>query len=953
MIKLHEPLPNPVMEEPVRRLLGLTENKFRSVLSGKEQLGSLGAGPEAIRSALDKIDVDRAIENARAQIKVGQKTKRDDAVRRLGYLKSAKKLGIHPRDWILTKAPVLPPKFRPVSVMGHKELPLVADANYLYKELMLANDNLKEMSGTVDDTSDERLAAYDALKAVVGLGDPVHPKLREKRVRGLLKHIFGSSPKFGSMQRRLLSTTVDVVGRAVVVPDSNLDMDQVGLPEAKAWDVYKTFVARRLRRRGMPLLRALQNIEDRSPLAREELIKEMSARPVIINRAPVLHRFGMLAAYPQLVKGDALRVSPLTVGGYGMDFDGDSCVGTSICTLTCDTRLIYNDAVSWGAALSNDSYILEIRDMLSQQESVQVLQPGRMDTLLHTPIVNFPRLELLRTSSKGVEFYSVPEGVKVLTYSAKTGKAKFKPVTEFSIHPNLSGYNVQVGRSHFAGVSRDHSLYCYDPGKGELAKTRPEDSLGSLCPIVKRVRTVDPARKLYTEEINMPSPDSPNAVYLPPDEIVTDFDFGWWLGAIVSDGWTDLPKRMTAHYSKIVPELRKKLVSYINSILYIREDRVAAGATSKVRITEHTLENNAIAGKSANTNIYASCLVKFIHYWIEGEPKGALSKRLPSFFPLLPTSCKIGIFCGLLDGDGTVDMQQAKRKKTKTLNCKITTSSSNLKNDVLLLAKYIGVRASVTEDRRGVEGGGSTLAKAVSYIVSFSKPDIIAIKPKLKLTNPDKAAVLAELEDSCKDYTDLVPIDKTLFSQLRKNVASVAGKQLYIWLSTGLGAGRVARSTALQIILAALDQQLLSGVSDERWRKWQHIVAATDVFWAPVVEIEPIPAQTMYDITVPSTEVFAINNGLIIYDTANYQVPVSDEAVREAVELMLPSRNLFSPTDLKSPMHKPTQDYTGGLYAATRGPSKNRPHVFRSVNDMVAAYKRGKIGVDDLVEILT
>lgn len=322
-IKLEEPMPNPVMEEPIRRMLGLTQQKLEDVLAGTDSI-STGTGPSAIKRALDRINIDREMEYAREQIKSGRATNRDAAVRKLGYLKSAKELKIHPGDWMLTKAPVLPPKFRPISVMSGNNMPLVPDANYLYKELIEANDNLREMSQEVDDTGAERLAVYNSLKAVVGLGDPIHPKLQEKRVKGLLKHVFGSSPKVGMMQRRLLSSTVDLVGRAVITPNPDLDMDHVGLPEVRAWDIYKNFIVRRLKRRGMSMVDAARQVEERSSLARDELVSEMSERPVIINRAPVLHRFGIMAFYPKLVKGDTLQISPLVVGGFGADFDGDA-----------------------------------------------------------------------------------------------------------------------------------------------------------------------------------------------------------------------------------------------------------------------------------------------------------------------------------------------------------------------------------------------------------------------------------------------------------------------------------------------------------------------------------------------------------------------------------------------------------------------------------------------------
>ena len=324
-IKLHEPMPNPVMEEPIRHILGLTQKKFEGVIAGTESLPGHGSGPKALARALQSLNIDQEITRARTEIQGSSKGDRDAAVRKLGYLTSAKKLGIHPGDWILNRAPVLPPAFRPISMMGNN-LPLVSDPNYLYKDLMEANHNLISMKKEVgeNEVGDERLAVYHAFKAVTGLGDPITQKSQEKNVKGILKSVFGSSPKFGTMQRKLLSSTVDNVGRAVITPNPDFDMDTVGIPEDNAFDIYGKFVARRLRRQGMPLTQALQHIKDKSDLARRTIIEEMEHRPVFINRAPVLHKFGIMAFRPKLVKGDTMQVSPLICKGFGADFDGDA-----------------------------------------------------------------------------------------------------------------------------------------------------------------------------------------------------------------------------------------------------------------------------------------------------------------------------------------------------------------------------------------------------------------------------------------------------------------------------------------------------------------------------------------------------------------------------------------------------------------------------------------------------
>jgi DNA-directed RNA polymerase beta subunit len=323
-IKFAEPMPNPVMEEPIRRLLGITQKDFQDVIAGSQELTGFGSGPKAISKALSSINIDKALAQTRAVIKMGKSTERDQAIRKLGYLKSAKRLGIEPKDWILKRAPVLPPSFRPVNMMS-SGVPLINDANYLYKELFEANKNLTSMQELVgDDVGEERLAVYNAFKAVTGLGDPISQKSQERGIRGILKDVFGTSPKFGTVQRKLISTTVDNVGRAVISPNPNLDMDSVGLPEDKAFDVYQKFIVRRLKRKGMSIRQAMQHIRDRSELARETLLSEMEHRPVIINRAPVLHKFGIMAFRPQLTKGDTLQVSPLIVSGFGADFDGDA-----------------------------------------------------------------------------------------------------------------------------------------------------------------------------------------------------------------------------------------------------------------------------------------------------------------------------------------------------------------------------------------------------------------------------------------------------------------------------------------------------------------------------------------------------------------------------------------------------------------------------------------------------
>jgi DNA-directed RNA polymerase subunit beta len=322
-IRLAEPMPNPAMQEPIMRVLGLTQSQFRDVVAGKQELSG-HTGSRAIAYALDKINLKQAVAQAREDVKSAKGARRNAAVKRLRYFKGAEKQQVHPREWMLSRVPVLPPAFRPISVMQGTGNQLISDTNYLYRDLFESNKFLKENSQRSDDIGDERLAVYDSFKAITGLGDPVSADAQEKEVRGVLREIFGKNPKYSVVQRKLLSSTTDLVGRAAITPNPDLDMDQVGIPEDKAWEVYQPLIVRELGRRGVPRLDAARAVKDRTDIARKEMLKIMSKRPVVVNRAPVLHRYGVMAFWPQLVKNDTMQVSPLIVGGFGADFDGDA-----------------------------------------------------------------------------------------------------------------------------------------------------------------------------------------------------------------------------------------------------------------------------------------------------------------------------------------------------------------------------------------------------------------------------------------------------------------------------------------------------------------------------------------------------------------------------------------------------------------------------------------------------
>ena len=245
-IKLDSPVPNPQMEGSVRAILGLTGNQLRDVIAGKEMIGT-HKGPDALSKALAEIDVDYEIERSKEIVRNGRASHRNAAIKKLHALVGLQKAEMAPAEMLVSKIPVLPPIFRPAIKMG--DVDIVSDANYLYKDLLSSRDTLRSNSEELPDEllEDDRLGIYDAVKAVVGLGDPVHPKHKEKGVKGFMQVLTGKNgPKGGMLQSKVLGHPVNTVGRGVIIPDSRLDMDHVGIPEKMAWEMFGPFTMGRM-----------------------------------------------------------------------------------------------------------------------------------------------------------------------------------------------------------------------------------------------------------------------------------------------------------------------------------------------------------------------------------------------------------------------------------------------------------------------------------------------------------------------------------------------------------------------------------------------------------------------------------------------------------------------------------------------------------------------------------
>ena len=284
-------------------------------------------GAEAVLQVLAKFDLEAAANELKAEIAVTKGSKQTQAIKRLKVVNSFLQSGTPPTSMVLSVLPVLPPEIRPMVQLDGGRF-ATSDLNDLYRRVINRNNRLKRFVdlGAVPKTilnNEKRMLqeAVDALfdngrrgRAVTGTGNRALKSLSD-----LLKG------KQGRFRQNLLGKRVDYSGRSVIVVGPQLKLHQCGLPKLMALELFKPFVMKRLVDLGLAqnIKSAKRMVERSRPQvwgALEEVIKE---RPVLLNRAPTLHRLGIQAFEPVLVEGKAIQLHPLVCAAFNADFDGD------------------------------------------------------------------------------------------------------------------------------------------------------------------------------------------------------------------------------------------------------------------------------------------------------------------------------------------------------------------------------------------------------------------------------------------------------------------------------------------------------------------------------------------------------------------------------------------------------------------------------------------------------
>src|SRR6266568_1276522 len=316
-----------VNDEKIKRAKLLSEEDYLAKIEEHGDDFSASMGAEGIRELLRAINLNEQIDTLRRDLEsTGSDTKIKKLAKRLKVLEGFQKSGIKP-DWMVMEVlPVLPPELRPLVPLDGGRF-ATSDLNDLYRRVINRNNRLQKLilhRAPEVILRNEKRMLQEAVDALFDNGR------RSKAIRGRGKRPLKSlsdmlKGKQGRFRQNLLGKRVDYSGRSVIVVGPELRLHQCGLPKAMAVELFKPFIIHKLVEKGIAetVKRAKKIVEKESPEVYEILEEIIQDHPVLLNRAPTLHRLGIQAFEPVLVEGKAIRIHPLVCAAFNADFDGD------------------------------------------------------------------------------------------------------------------------------------------------------------------------------------------------------------------------------------------------------------------------------------------------------------------------------------------------------------------------------------------------------------------------------------------------------------------------------------------------------------------------------------------------------------------------------------------------------------------------------------------------------
>ena len=304
----------------------LSEKEYREYYEKYGDMFRAGMGAEAVLEMLQNIDLDALYEELRADLDGAKGQKKIRTVRRLEVVEAFRHSGNKPEWMILTVIPVIPPEIRPMVQLDGGRF-ATSDLNDLYRRVINRNNRLKrllDLDAPEIIVRNEKRMLQEAVDALIDNGRRGRPVTGpgNRPLKSLSDMLKG---KQGRFRQNLLGKRVDYSGRSVIVVGPELKIYQCGLPKKMALELFKPFVMKKLVADGLAhnIKSAKRMVERVRPEVWDVLEEVISEHPVLLNRAPTLHRLGIQAFEPVLVEGKALKLHPLVCTAFNADFDGD------------------------------------------------------------------------------------------------------------------------------------------------------------------------------------------------------------------------------------------------------------------------------------------------------------------------------------------------------------------------------------------------------------------------------------------------------------------------------------------------------------------------------------------------------------------------------------------------------------------------------------------------------
>lgn len=312
---------------PLKRCQIMTEEDYYNKVEeyGDEFRAEMGA--EGVRELLRSIDIDAQVEQLRAELQAtGSEAKIKKYAKRLKVLEAFQRSGIKPEWMVLEVLPVLPPELRPLVPLDGGRF-ATSDLNDLYRRVINRNNRLKrllELKAPDIIVRNEKRMLQESVDSLLDNGrrGKAMTGANKRPLKSLADMIKGKSGRF---RQNLLGKRVDYSGRSVITVGPTLKLHQCGLPKLMALELFKPFIFHKLEVMGVAttIKAAKKEVESQTPIVWDILEEVIREHPVMLNRAPTLHRLGIQAFEPVLIEGKAIQLHPLVCAAFNADFDGD------------------------------------------------------------------------------------------------------------------------------------------------------------------------------------------------------------------------------------------------------------------------------------------------------------------------------------------------------------------------------------------------------------------------------------------------------------------------------------------------------------------------------------------------------------------------------------------------------------------------------------------------------